>query len=87
MPKVDRKIIKGAAILVAGVFAIYLFFHLCSFMRREVHAYLASRPATQPAVVASSAPKEPPAVVQNQPKQQPLVESQQPVGIQCRLWK
>jgi hypothetical protein len=62
IPKVDPKTIKRAAILAAGIFAIYIVCHLCSFMWREVHAYLARRPAANPAVV------------QSQPKQQPRVE-------------
>src|SRR5208337_4261908 len=58
-----------AAILAAGVLAIYIVCHLCSFMWREIHGYLARRPAANPTVV------------QSQPKQQPRVESQPPVAI------
>ena len=79
IPKVDPKTIKRAAILAAGVFAIYLVCHLCSFMWRQTHAYLSRRPAANPTVAVSSAPRETPTVVQSQPKQQPRV-GQPPVA-------
>lgn len=58
IPKVDPKIIKRAVILAAGIFAIYVVVHLCSFMWREVYAYLSRHPAAHPTVAVSSAPKE-----------------------------
>jgi len=74
IPKVDPKTIKRAAILAAGVLAIYVVCHLCSFMWREIHGYLARRPAANSPVAVSSAPKESPTVVQSQPRQQSRVE-------------
>jgi hypothetical protein len=73
IPKVDPRTIKRAAILAAGIFAIYIVCHLCSFMWREIHGYLARRHAANPTVAVSSVQKESPTVVQSQPRRQPPV--------------
>jgi hypothetical protein len=70
IPKVDPRTIKRAAILAAGIFAIYIVCHLCSFMWREIHGYLARRHAANPTVAVSSVQKESPTVVQSQPRRQ-----------------